>query len=131
MAANVSPRAAWKLVEEGSVYLDVRFPEEFAAGHVPGAVNISLQRAGADGPEPDPSFVAQVSAVFERGARLIVGCRSGSRSRYAVKLLEEAGFSAIDHMAAGWEGGQDAFGRRLVGWVELGLPVERPSGSTA
>lgn len=61
------------------VLVDVREADEFAAGHVPGAINLPLSRLRADQmPAPE-------------GARVAVMCRSGNRSARAVAALEAAG----------------------------------------
>lgn len=89
-----SPRAgtrvdgaeARRLVSDGAVLLDVREPEEFAAGHLEGAINIPVDELG--------------SRVGELGAKdraVVVYCRSGRRSADALGTLKAAGFAgAVD-----------------------------------
>lgn len=123
MARQVSPEEAQALLSEGYRYLDVRSEREFAEGHPSGAFNVPINVPGPGGPMPNPDFVA----VTERAlgtSKLVVGCKSGPRSRRAVVMLEAAGFSDLAEMPAGWDGSRDTFGRALPGWSKLGLPGE-------
>ncbi len=75
---------ARKLVAEGALLLDVRSPGEFAAGHLPGALNIPVgdlgRRAGELGAKDRP---------------LVVYCASGMRSASAAGQLRALGFAAV------------------------------------
>ena len=72
---------AWRETP-GAVLLDVRTPEEYAAGHIPGSVNFPLERmCHYDG---------------DGSAKIFAYCRSGSRSARACALLEEMDFSAVN-----------------------------------
>ncbi|NOK12116.1 rhodanese-like domain-containing protein [Corallococcus exercitus] len=81
--AAVGPEAR-RRVEAGATLLDVRSPEEFAAGHLQGAVNIPVdqleQRLGELGSPQTP---------------VVVYCRSGARSSRAERLLKEKGFQDV------------------------------------
>lgn len=64
----------------GVVLLDVRTPEEYAAGHIPGSMNHPLERLQTyDGDPDEPIYVY---------------CRSGARSERAALLLRELGYEA-------------------------------------
>ncbi len=83
----------------GTRLVDVREPEEYAAGHVPGAVNVPL---------------ADVLAAPERfaGEECYVICRSGGRSLKAAEAMNAAGGRAVSV-----SGGTS-------GWIEAGHEVE-------
>lgn len=101
---DVSPHEAAGRREKGAVLLDVREPEEWAAGHAPGAVHLPL----ADVSTAVPRFAdAEVLAV----------CRSGNRSAKAAEALAAAGVTARNV-----SGGMTA-------WTAAGLPVVRDDGS--
>jgi rhodanese-related sulfurtransferase len=70
--------------EEGATLLDVRTPGEFAAGHVQGARNIPLQQ-----------LAARVEELGSQQKPVVVYCRSGNRSRSAMRVLVSQGFSAV------------------------------------
>ena len=82
---------AFETIDEGvrvcrstpnAVLLDVRTPEEYAAGHIPGSVNHPLERIQTyDGDIAAPIFAY---------------CRSGSRSARAVALLCELDYEAVN-----------------------------------
>ncbi|MBA3956347.1 MAG: rhodanese-like domain-containing protein, partial [Acidimicrobiia bacterium] len=70
-----------ELQAEGVWVLDVRQPDEYEAGHVPGAVLLPLDQLGA-----------RIDEV-PRDEHLYVICKSGGRSAAAVEALTGAGFS--------------------------------------
>ncbi|KAK1184037.1 MBL fold metallo-hydrolase [Streptomyces sp. NBS 14/10] len=88
-------------VDGDAVLLDVREPEEWAAGHAPGAVLAPLSALTAGAPLPQGL----------QGRPLVVICRTGNRSRQAVELLVGRRVDAVDVT-----GGMGA-------WAEAGLPV--------
>jgi rhodanese-related sulfurtransferase len=78
----VAPAAVDELAQraDAPLLLDVRSPEEFAAGHVPGAVNI-----------PHDQVASRVSEL-DRGRWVLVYCQSGRRAGIAEGVLADAGF---------------------------------------
>ncbi|WP_067197432.1 rhodanese-like domain-containing protein [Microbacterium sp. XT11] len=87
---------------ENTPLIDVREPDEFAAGHVPGAVNIPMSQLG-DRLEELP------------GEAFDVICQMGGRSARVVEALEARGYDATNV-----EGGTAA-------WISAGHEVEVPS----
>jgi rhodanese-related sulfurtransferase len=79
----LADRIAW--ADASLVVLDVRTPEEFAAGHVPGAVNIPHTELAAR--------VAELSGARDKD--VVVYCRTGKRSREALGILDKAGFTRL------------------------------------
>jgi rhodanese-related sulfurtransferase len=74
--------------------------------------------------EDNPEFVDVMLAAFRTTDPLVVGCRSGARSRTAIERLSVLGFSVLAQLRYGFSGARDAFGRLLPGWERLGLPIE-------
>ncbi|MGN0976196.1 MAG: rhodanese-like domain-containing protein [Gemmiger sp.] len=68
----------------GAVLLDVRTPEEYAEGHIPGSTNIPLQALDEIG-----------TVVPEKTTPLFVYCRSGSRSGQAAGRLKQMGYEQV------------------------------------
>lgn len=66
----------------GGVLLDVRTPQEYQSGHIPGSVNAPLQTLGGEDMLP-----------ADRDTRLFVYCHSGARSSQAVRLLTRMGYA--------------------------------------
>ena len=122
---RISPEEALKLMQEkGYVYVDVRSVPEFEAGHPPGAYNVPLMHSGPGGMQPNPSFVDAMKATFPDNAKLILGCRSGGRSKRAADLLVAEGFTRIVDQRAGFEGATDPFGKLAEpGWRPKQLPI--------
>jgi rhodanese-related sulfurtransferase len=73
---------------EKVVILDVRTPEEFAAGHVPGARNIPHDQL--------PNRIAELTGIEDR--EVVVYCRSGRRAATAQDTLAAHGFKRIIHL---------------------------------
>ena len=71
-------------VPQGTVLLDVRTPEEFEAGHLPGAVNLDVQA---------PDFEEQLLAGFSPTGNYYVYCRTGNRSGQAIERMKSLGFT--------------------------------------
>lgn len=76
----------------GTVIIDVRSPEEFAEGHVQGALNINVE---------SPDFATQVSAL-DPGTTYAIYCRSGNRSAVAVAEMSGLGFTNLYDLEGGF-----------------------------
>ena len=89
-----------------AVYLDVRTPEEFDAGHPAGARNVAvfLLDPGTRRPRPNPGFLAVVQRHLPPATRLLVGCQSGMRSQRACELLADAGYTDLANVRGGFGG---------------------------
>ena len=83
------------------VVIDVRTPEEYASGHIPGAVNIPFDQ------------VAQRIAEVDAPHGVALYCMVGPRARKGESALLGAGYEAVLHL----EGG-------LAAWQAAGFPVE-------
>lgn len=89
--ASIEPKAlgeriAW--ADPSLLVLDVRTPEEYAAGHLPGAVNI-----------PNGELASRVAEL--EGAResdIVVYCKVGVRAAEAIDVLGKAGFKRLFHL---------------------------------
>jgi rhodanese-related sulfurtransferase len=124
MSKTVTPEEAQTLQGEGYVYVDVRSEQEFEGGHPKGAVNVPISHMGPAGFEPNAEFMAVMEKALAKDDKLVIGCKSGARSRRAAAMLSSAGFTAVADMIAGFGGSRDAFGRPAPGWQQKGLPVE-------
>lgn len=104
-AATVTNTDLQARIEAGSapLVLDVRTPEEFADGHITGALNIAHDEIAAR--------VAELPA--DRGTEIVVHCRSGKRAATAEATLAELGFTNVRHLEGDY-----------LGWQAAGLPVE-------
>ena len=70
-------------LEADTIVIDVRTPEEYASGHLDGALNIDVQ---------SPDFAQQVSQL-DPEATYFIYCRSGNRSGQAMSQMANMGFS--------------------------------------
>lgn len=71
----------------GVQLVDVRTPKEFAAGNIPGSVNIDVQTG---------KFGETASAILDRAYTVAVYCRSGNRSKNAAKMLSMMGYNVVE-----------------------------------
>ncbi|MGB8326499.1 MAG: rhodanese-like domain-containing protein [Steroidobacteraceae bacterium] len=85
--------ARLKSRDSSLVVLDVRTPSEFAAGHVPGALNI-----------PHDQIEARIGELESaRNREIVVYCRSGRRSAIALDILHSRGFARLSHLEGDWQ----------------------------
>lgn len=84
---QISMEQAVRMMERETDYviLDVRTPEEFAAGHIPNAINIPNETIGA----------SEISALPDKDQLILVYCRSGRRSKEAAQKLVSLGYTSI------------------------------------
>lgn len=99
---ELSARQLDSLIQQGrAMVIDVREPDEFAAGHIPGAINMPLS-------------TFRTSAVPHPGDKMLVlNCAAGRRSAMALDKCAAARAEIDTHLAGG-------FGA----WRAAGLPVE-------
>ncbi|WIA22578.1 hypothetical protein OEZ86_009564 [Tetradesmus obliquus] len=111
---HVPPTEAAELLKTGYTYLDVRTPEEFAAGHAEGAVNIPFMLSKPEGMVPNAEFVQQVKQHFpNQDHPMVVGCKAGPRSTRACAALAQD-YTSLVMNATGWDG-----------WVAASLPAAK------
>ena len=71
--------------ETGYIILDVRRPDEFAAGHIPNAINVANETIGT----------AEIPELPDKDQLIMVYCRSGRRSKEASEKLVKLGYTNI------------------------------------
>ena len=71
--------------EDNFILLDVRTPEEFADGHIPGAINIPNESIGEN----------DITELPDKEQRIYVYCRSGNRSKQASAKLVNLGYTNV------------------------------------
>lgn len=83
---NISQEAAKEIMDtKECIILDVRTPEEFAEGHIPGAILI-----------PDYEIAEKAPNILtDKDALILVYCRSGRRSKNAANQLVDMGYTNI------------------------------------
>lgn len=89
LPAEVSAADALALRKSGAFMLDVRQPDEWAAGHIPDATLIPLGQLA--------SRIAEVP----KDRQVVVVCRSGNRSAQGRDILLDAGYPSVTSMAGG------------------------------
>ena len=71
--------------EDGYIILDVRRPDEYAAGHIPNAINVPNESIGDE----------EITELPDKDQLIFVYCRSGNRSKQASEKLVKLGYTNI------------------------------------
>ncbi|MEA9604102.1 MULTISPECIES: rhodanese-like domain-containing protein [unclassified Polynucleobacter] len=98
---------ALQAIQEADVLLDVREADEYAIGHIPGAVHISrgmLEFKLSN----DPNLSA-------RDLKIVLYCKNSGRAALASKSLHDMGYMHIQSIAGGFDA-----------WAEAGNPIAKP-----
>lgn len=91
-----------KAEKDSALLVDVRTPEEFASGHLAGALSIDFN---------GPGFAESV-AKLPKDKHVYLYCRSGRRSKAAMPIFLKAGYKSVFNLTPG-----------ILGWESAGLPV--------
>lgn len=91
-----------KITEPGVIIVDVRTSEEFASGHIEGALNIDFNSG---------NFANEITRL-NPSETYAVYCRSGSRSGQAASIMHKAGFHDVSNLNGG-----------VIDWTDDGLPL--------
>jgi len=86
----------------GLVVLDVRTPDEFAAGHLAGATMLDFY---------EPTFADEL-AELDRDVPYVIYCRSGNRSGQTRALMADLGFRSVEDIDGG-----------VIAWQDAGMPL--------
>ena len=103
---EVAPAQLQTRLDSGEqiVLIDVREPDEFARGKIPGAYTI-----------PRGVLEMQVDGRLPRESTVVLYCGGGGRSALAAKSLADMGFENVENLQGGWQA-----------WTNSGLPIEQP-----
>jgi molybdopterin/thiamine biosynthesis adenylyltransferase/rhodanese-related sulfurtransferase len=103
---EVDPAEVREQLQNGTVLVDVREPEEWGAGHIPGAHHV-----------PKSYLESRIEgAVPDRSAHIVLYCASGNRSAWATRtLVEDLGYERVESMTGGF-----------TLWKDRGYEVEVP-----
>ena len=71
--------------EKNYIILDVRRPDEYAEGHIPGAINVPNEEIGT----------AEIPELPDKAQLILVYCRSGRRSKEAAEKLVKLGYTNV------------------------------------
>ena len=111
---EITPEEARRILDapdqEGWHFLDVREPDEYAAGHIPGARShprgFLEVKADLEHEKRDPWLA-------DRSRKLVLYCGGGHRSALAADVLQQMGFETVRSLAEGW-----------TGWIGRDFPTE-------
>jgi rhodanese-related sulfurtransferase len=97
---------------EVDLIIDVREPEEWAKGHIPGAVHAVRGMLEWYADPTSPSAKREITS--KQDGRVVVHCAAGARSLLAADLMRRMGYKNVASMVGGF-----------TDWEAKGLPTER------
>lgn len=101
---HINAQQAQKLIANKKVVvLDIRTPEEFAAGHIAGATNINFRAADFE----------KAIAALDKNQTYVLHCASGNRSTQSLPTFSKLEFKSVCHLDGG-----------IKAWQKAKLPVE-------
>lgn len=104
MPAEMTAAEAFNFIlEKNPVVIDVRTPEEYAAGR--------LEKARLNIDYYAPDFREKLAAL-DRNAEYLIYCRTGKRSAKSLEIMKELGFTGAGHILGG-----------ITAWQQAGYPV--------
>lgn len=90
-SSHTGPKPHDELLQKGAVIIDVRGPEEYLAGHLPGSLNIPLFE-----------IEERLDEIKALGRPIVTCCLSGKRSAQATSILKSNGI--VCENGGGWKG---------------------------
>ena len=87
---------------EAVVYLDVREPNEWNLGRLPGAIHL-----------PRGNLETKVEGIIDRNKKVVIYCARGNRSALAAVTMKQMGYENVASMARGFQG-----------WAEIDGEIE-------
>ncbi len=108
---EVSLEEAEAAIRDADLLIDVREASEYAAGHIPGAVNLSrgtLEFRMSSNPDFAP-----------RDLRIVLYCKTSGRAALCASALKEMGYQNVQSIAGGFDG-----------WAAAGRPVASPPATS-
>jgi len=104
---EISVQDAEQAIREADVLVDVREADEFAAGHVPGAVHISRGML--------EFRFSGMPALQARDLKIVLYCKTSGRAALAAAALHDMGYLNVQSIAGGFDA-----------WAAAGKPVAKP-----
>jgi rhodanese-related sulfurtransferase len=104
---EVSLADAPQAIQNADILLDVREADEYASGHIPGAIHMSrgmLEFKLSGNP-----------ALSARDLKIVLYCKTSGRAALAAKALHEMGYQHVQSIGGGFDA-----------WIEAGNPIAKP-----
>ncbi len=94
-------------IRDASLLIDVREADEYAAGHLPGAIHMSRGMLEFK--------ISSNPAMGARDLRIVIYCKTSGRAALAANALQDMGYLNVSSIAGGFDA-----------WVAAGKPVAKP-----
>jgi len=114
---DISSKMAFSMQQEGALLIDVRTKPEFNHLRSKGSINIPIFYAKNGQRVFNRNFLNEIYEVSNKNInrKIILICRSGSRTKLASNLLAEQGFSNVYNVTQGFQ----------YDWIKEKLPTEK------
>ncbi|MAD43292.1 MAG: sulfurtransferase [Arcobacter sp.] len=114
---DISSKMAFSMQQEGALLIDVRTKPEFNHLRSKGSINIPIFYAKNGQRVFNRNFLNEIYQVSNKNInrKIILICRSGSRTKLASNLLAEQGFSNVYNVTQGFQ----------YDWIKEKLPTEK------
>ncbi len=114
--ADINSLTAYKMQQEGTILIDVRTKREFQASRAKGSINIPIFYEEKGQRVFNKSFPNEIYYALEKNLekKVILICRSGSRTKLASNLLAYQGFKNVYNIKNGFQ----------YDWAKIKLPIE-------
>jgi sulfur-carrier protein adenylyltransferase/sulfurtransferase len=101
---EVTPADVKRMLERKAdvVYLDVREPNEWNLGHIPGAIHL-----------PRGNLESKIEGLIDRDRKVVIYCARGNRSALAALTLKQMGYDDVTSMSGG-----------IAGWADVDGPID-------
>lgn len=92
---NLTTSQLTQRVNAGAVLIDLRRPDEFREGHIPGARNIQMEE-----------LAQHADNIAKKDKPVVLYCYTGSFSKRGIGILKKAGYTDVTHLSSGISGWQ-------------------------
>jgi len=115
---DISSKIAYEMQQKGALLIDVRTKEEFKESRAKNSINIPIFKDQNGGKRVfNKTFLNEVYQASNKNLnkKILLICRSGSRTKVASNILAQQGFENIYNIQYGFQ----------YDWLKVGLPIEK------
>lgn len=114
---DISAKNAYKMQQDGALLIDIRTRTEFKELRAKDSINIPIYYDKKGIRVPNRNFIDEINKISKENInkKIILICRSGSRTKFASNLLAEWGYTSIYNVQYGFK----------YDWIKVKLPTEK------
>jgi len=114
---DIDSKTAYKMQQDGTLLIDVRTKREFNTSRAKGSINIPIFYEKAGRRDINRNFLVEIAKTLkgDRTKKVILICRSGSRTKFASNILAYNKFKNVYNIKNGF----------IYDWIKTDLPVTK------